>query len=415
MPPSPRPADGSTRPTVLVIGAGKIGRGLLGEMFSAPTAGGPACRVRFDDIDGPLLAALRRRRAYQIVHATVEGSRRVRVDGFEVVDGNDPSAVAEAVAGADLVATAVGARCLADVAPALAEGFRRRAERTAEPLDCLVCENLARPGRRLRDLVVAAAEQARAAGRPALDPRLVGTRFGLAGAVVNRAVPVPPSEVRRRDPLALLTDGAPGLWVDGRALCGPRDRLASVPDLHIVDDFAAYQQRKLLLHNMAHAVCAYLGHRRGHRLLWRAMEDPVVAETVRGAMEEAGRALVRRFGFDPAEMRAYQEDLLRRFRLRAIGDRVARVAADPIRKLGPDDRLIGAARLCLEEGLEPDCIVHGIRAALAYDHPEDPSAARLQETLAQSGLPGVLREVCGLLPGEPLFARILESDASERR
>jgi len=394
-------AKHNAQPVALQIGAGKIGRGFMGELFQAA-----GCHIVFDDIDAPLVRALAEARAYDLHHITNERDDVVRIAGFDVADGNDPGAVAEAVADADVVCTAVGARCLPDVAPVLADGLARRAARTEAPLTVIVCENLPRPGRRLRDLVREALERLRAQGRArALTGDTLETRFGFAGAVVSRAVPAPPEEGRRRGPLWLACAPVPGILVDAAAVRGP---LPPLPDLHAVDNFTAHQQRKLLVHNMSHAVCAYLGYQAGHALLWQAMEDPAVAETVRSAMDEAGRALCTRFGLDPQEQRAYEDDLDRRYRNRPLGDQVARVAADPLRKLGPEDRLIGAARLCLEEGVEPTHVLRGIRAALAYDAPDDPSAVRLQQMLTEHGRAHVLKAVCGLADGDPLLARLIE-------
>jgi mannitol-1-phosphate 5-dehydrogenase len=130
-------------------------------------------------------------------------------------------------------------------------------------------------------------------------------------------------------------------------------------------------------------------------------------------MRETGRALCSRFSFEDRAQHAYEEDLIERYRNRALGDQVRRVAADPLRKLGPDDRLIGSARLCLEEGVEPVHVIRGIRAALAYNHPQDRDAARLQDMLRTVGLAGVLRDVCGLAAGDPLYVRLISpSDGS---
>jgi mannitol-1-phosphate 5-dehydrogenase len=84
------------------------------------------------------------------------------------------------------------------------------------------------------------------------------------------------------------------------------------------------------------------------------------------------------------------------------------VAADPVRKLGPQDRLIGSARLCFEEGVDPRFVVAGIQAALAYHNTDDAGAVRLQEMLSSRGREAVLRDVCGLSPGEPLYGRLRE-------
>ncbi len=389
----------STQPAAVQIGAGNIGRGFMGECFAR---GG--YRVTFIEVDPALLAALADRGAYDIHHVTDAGDRTVRVTGVRGVDARDTEASAEALTGCAVAATAVGVRALEAVAPTLAAGIARRLGRGGPPLNVITCENLVGAGRHLRDLVWRELRRLAEGGRaPRPDRAALEARVGFVEAVVSRMVPVVPEAIRRRDPLWIACEPYARLPVDASAIRGPVPHVAG---LEPVEPIEAYQQRKLATHNMGHAVCAYLGYRAGHEFLWQAMADPAVEGVVRGAMDETGRALVARFGFDPADQRAHEADLRRRFRNRALGDQVARVAADPLRKLGPQDRLIGAARLCLEEGVEPTHVLRGIRAALAYDNPRDPSAVRLQQMLADRGRAHVLREVCGLAGGDPLLDRL---------
>ena len=49
---------------------------------------------------------------------------------------------------------------------------------------------------------------------------------------------------------------------------------------------------------------------------------------------------------------------------RAIVDLVTRIARDPIRKLGPQDRFIGPMRIALSAGIRPKAIALGAAAAL---------------------------------------------------
>ena len=384
-------------PLAVQFGAGKIGRGLMGELFFAS-----GYRTVFVDIDRPLVKALRAVSSYEVHHVTSVSDKPVHVAGFSALDAADSETVAEAIVDAGLVCTAVGARNLPDVAPSIARGLTLRIRRgVVEPLNVIVCENLMDSGRILSDRVWAAfAVIAPRCSRADFD-----ARFGFVGAVVSRTVPVPPPEIRRRDPLWLACEPIARLVVDATAFRGPVPR---VTDVEPVANFAAHLRQKLVSHNMGHAVAAYVGYRSGHEFIWQAMEDGPIAAVVRGAMDETGRALVSRFGFQPAEQRAYEEDLLQRYRNRALGDQVRRVAADPLRKLGPEDRLIGSARLCLEEKVDPARLLVGIRAAIEYNNPDDPAAARLQEMLATCGREAVLRDVCGLAPDEPLFARLRE-------
>jgi mannitol-1-phosphate 5-dehydrogenase len=392
----------SAKPVAVQFGAGNIGRGFMGELF---WAGG--YRTVFVDVDRPLIDALRSRGAYEIHHITNEGDQAVTIAGVSGIDAHDAGAVAEAVAGASLVCTAVGVRALQAVTPAIAEGMARRLLYPGTlPLNVITCENLLGAGRFLRELVRTELEQvAMACYHRTLSQREFDARFGFVEAVVSRMVPIVPDEIRRRDPLWIACEPYARLPVDRTAIRGPVPPIAG---LEPVENIVAYQRRKLASHNMSHAVCAYLGYHAGHEFIWQAMDDPQVERVVRGAMEETGRALCLRFNFDPAEEAAYEEDLRQRYRNRALGDQVRRVAADPLRKLGPQDRLIGSARLCLEEGIEPTNVLRGIRAALAYDDPADPTAVTLQDMLGTNGLRGVLRDICGLVETEPLCRRLAD-------
>ncbi len=390
------PSDASNRPLAVQFGAGNIGRGFMGELFSA---GG--YHTRFVDVDPVLVEALQARGRYVVHHITNAGDEPMPVEHVSALDGRDTEAVAEAVTRADLACTAVGVRALPHVAPVLARGLATRlADGDTPPLDVITCENLVGAGKALRDMVAGHLAEANV-----VDPARLDARVGFVEAVVSRMVPIVPEDVHREDPLWVACEPYARLPVDGTALRGP---VPPVPGLEPVPNILAWQRRKLACHNMSHAVCAYLGYRAGHELIWQAMEDAAVVRDVRGALAETGRALVKRFDFDPDAQREHEADLLERYRNRALGDQVHRVAADPLRKLGPEDRLVGSARLCLEEGIEPDHVIPGIRAALAYDHPADPSAQQLQARLRKEGLKAVLRDVCGLEPGEPLWERLLQ-------
>ena len=396
------PSESMPERVAIQFGAGNIGRGFMAELFDRS-----GYRTVFVDVDPQLVEALNRRGAYPVHHITNEGDEPVTVRHVSAIDGRDAGAVTDAVAEADLVCTAVGVRVLPALAPAIAGGIARRFARgDASPLNVITCENLVGAGEYLKGLVWQALERL-AADDPsaAFSSCEFNRRFGFVEAVVSRMVPIVPDNVHERDPLWIACEPYARLPVDGRAF---RGEVPAIVGLEPVDSVLAYQRRKLATHNMSHAVCAYLGYQAGHEFIWQAVDDPAIAPVVRGAMAETGRALVARFGFDPDAQHAHAEDVLARYRNRALGDQVRRVGADPLRKLGPQDRLIGSARLCLEEGVDPAHVVVGIRAALAYDHPDDPSAVRLQEMLRTKGRDHGLREVCGLESDDPLYARLAE-------
>ena len=128
------------------------------------------------------------------------------------------------------------------------------------------------------------------------------------------------------------------------------------------------------MYNMAHAVTGYLGMLRGIRLLWEAVEEPDIRYVVNKAFTEISRAMAKSIlRMDSVfccsllkkpldDLLTYCDSLLVRFHNRLLNIQVPRLAQDPLRKLSPDDRLVGAARLCERHGIFPAHIAVGIAA-----------------------------------------------------
>jgi mannitol-1-phosphate 5-dehydrogenase len=91
-----------------------------------------------------------------------------------------------------------------------------------------------------------------------------------------------------------------------------------------------------------------------------------------------------------------------------LQDPIYRVARDPLRKLGPSDRLAGSAFLCIEQGVFPENIATTCAAALLYDFPEDAGAVALQEFIRVKGVEATLSEITSIEPQSPLGRRIIE-------
>ena len=98
-------------------------------------------------------------------------------------------------------------------------------------------------------------------------------------------------------------------------------------------------------------------------------------------------------------------------------DTTLRVVRDPIRKLGPKDRLIGSAKLCMEKEIFPKNIAYICGAAFNYDYPEDEIALRLQEMIADKGIGKVIEEVSEVDIKSDFGKKIIESynDIREKR
>jgi mannitol-1-phosphate 5-dehydrogenase len=376
-------------PVAVQFGAGNIGRGFLGQLFSD---GG--YEVVFVDVAPELIAALNVERRYPIRLVGPDRHETVWVGPARAVDGRDNDAVAEAVARADIAATAVGAGVLPVVARSLAAGLERRWAEGDRPLDVLIGENMQRGAETMRGYLLShLSEEARAVAE---------TRLGLVDTVISRMVPVR-ERAPGESPLLVHVEDYARLPVDASAF---RGAIPAIPGLEPRAAFAAYVDRKLYGHNLGHAVAAYTGYRAGCCFIHEAVALAAVRAEVEEVMALTGEALIRRHGFPRAEQEAYTADILRRFANAELRDTVTRVGRDPLRKLGPEERLIGGARLVQEQGLNPERIARAVAVALLYDSPDDPSAQDLQRLRCERGDEAVLREVCGLEPAEPLAVAI---------
>lgn len=373
------------RGTAVQFGAGNIGRGFLAQLFHES-----GLEVVFVDVADTVIDALNQRREYAI-QIVGKGAATVPITNVRGVHGRDRVRVAYEIAVCEVVCTAVGANALPYVAPALAAGLLGRHKLLGTPVNVLLCENLHDASTVLREAV--------AEHLPEKDRAAVLAKTGFVQAVVSRMVPMQTEADRAADVLAVRVEAYKRLPVDGNAIVGT---LLPIVGVEPVPNFTAYVERKLYAHNCAHAVLGYLGHAAGYVYGYEALRDPRILALLRAVLDETGRALVARYGFSAAEHEAHIADLLERFANEHLGDTCKRLARDPLRKLAPDDRLVGAARLCESEGISPHAVSWAIAAALRYEDADDPSAVELQRRLRESGRELVLKQVCGILPGEPL-------------
>jgi len=382
---------------LIQIGAGNIGRSFVGQLFSRA-----GWAVTFVDVNSELVRLLEKERRYRILIKD-EVPEEIWIEDFRALDARDINAVAVEIASADLLATAVGAYSLPHIYPLIAAGLKARIE-TKRPLDILICENVLRGADLFREGL-----------KPLLPADFPFERMvGLVETSIGKMVPIMPEDVRRSDPLLLYAEAFNTLIADRRGFLGP---VPDVPGLDARHNIAAYVDRKLFIHNLGHAAAAYIGHVVHHEavFMWQVLDEQEVQSAARRAMWESARSLMLRYPyeFDEHNQSEHIEDLLRRFANTDLGDTLHRVGRDLPRKLGPDERIIGALRLDQQEGVPAPYATLSLACALLFRAPDErgepyPADAEISSRAAQEGPEAVLRHVCRLDPASPFDARILE-------
>ncbi|TYP79632.1 mannitol-1-phosphate 5-dehydrogenase [Paenibacillus methanolicus] len=376
------------------FGAGNIGRGFIGLLLTRA-----GYEVVFSDVNDALVNALKSKRAYTV--SLADGSDElIRVEGVDAIDGKDARLVAETVANADLVTTAVGVHILKHIAGALAQGIalRLQAEQPA-PLHVIACENAIGGSTQLKELVL---------GHLPGELHVAFERYiAFPDAAVDRIVPIQHHD----DPLHVTVEPFYEWVVDRSAMLPGFSDIAGV---HYVDGLEPYIERKLFTVNTGHCTAAYHGYLAGCRTIQEAMAAETVTAKVRGVLDETGAVLIRKYGFPADEHARYIDKILSRFTNPHLSDEVERVGRSPIRKLSPNDRLVRPALLALENGLGYAQLAAAMAAALRFDYADDPEAAELQQSLQAEGLSATIERYTGLAEEHPIHAEVIRHYESMR-
>lgn len=374
-------------PLGVVIGTGRMAGG-----FVAPLLDDAGWRTLLVGRDSEVVNAIGQRGAVWVRTGRSPSPRR-RVEGVSALGLTDAGLPA-AIAGADLLATAVGPGALGEVGTLLGPLLRERLERWGRPLNVVTFEN----HRRAPELLTAGLLDA----EPSLASE-IGKRLGVGGAAVWRAI------ARRtidRDEVTYDADEVDECYVDLVPLLKdlpPRD--GSVGGLRLVRRFDDRMTEKQWVFNAGHAAAAYLGWLAGCSTLAEALVHDPIHRSVATVVDEGRQALQARMERRPAAEPFLPRSLsgiLARYADPALKDSVTRVGREPRRKLGANDRLVAPAVACLACGVWPVGLATAIAAALSYREPSDPQAADLDAEVRLLGAEEVLQTISGLHPRDEL-------------
>ncbi len=370
----------------VMYGGGNIGRGFIGMLFSQS-----GYEVTFVDVAEAVVRELQEKGEYPLRYVASHGCEDLVVKPVTAVNGNDMDAVAASIAECDIMATAVGARILKFIVPNLAAGLRKRWAEGRGPLNIIICENLMDANRVLEGMLKEQLTEE--------ECMLFDEQVGLVEASIGRMVPVQTEEMKDGEPLRVCVEQYGFLPVDQAAFKG---EVPAIKNMIPFEPFDFFIKRKLYIHNMGHASCAYLGDLLGLTYISEAIDQDEIYIIVRNAMEESAAALSGKYHVPLEEVMKHISDLLYRFTNAALKDTCRRVGGDPGRKLSPQDRLIGSAGLALSQGVVPAYTAIGAAAGV-WRYIEE--AEGMEQGLQQAEQ--VLAEVSELEPGAELRELIL--------
>jgi mannitol-1-phosphate 5-dehydrogenase len=337
---------------IVIFGAGKIGRSFIGQLF-----GRSGYKIVFVDVDPVIIGMLNTRSCYRVV-IKGEKEEEILVSDVHAISANDKVSVAETVATAGIVAVSVGKNALERVIPVIADGLRKRfTDNPAIPLDIILAENMRSAASFTKDHLV-----------KNLTPGFpVESYVGLIETSIGKMVPIMPLHEVEKDPLAVFAEPYNTLILDGRGFKSP---IPDVKGLAPKNNIKAWVDRKAFIHNLGHATAAYYGfslHPEA-KYMYEILEDKRIYRFTREVMVQSADILRTLYPaeFTFTDLEDHIDDLIYRFMNKALRDTLFRVGQDLVRKLGVDDRFMGAIHLAVQLNMPYNLITKAMSYGLSF-------------------------------------------------
>ena len=375
---------------VMHFGAGNIGRGFFGQLYHES-----GYHIIFVDIVKQVIDTINQQRQYPI-WLVGEDVKKLVVTNISGIPLNDEQSIIEASKHVNLISVSVGANNIKNLMPLLAKIIEKKF--VADPSDFLniiIGENMKNASGIVKQWIL---EQL---SNEAKD--FFNRNVGLVETVLSRMVPVVPEELKKQYPLIVLVEPYKTMPVAKNMFKG---HIPEIKNFLFVEDIEPYEAMKLYIHNFTHASFACAGHLKHYQFIWESVSDLKIKQAVDRAYLEIQQAINKKYGVSIEELDNYYRDLIERFLNKSLGDTISRVAREPLRKLGPHDRFIGAAKMCVEQNVIPEYVCFFTACCLYYDQPSDKESQQLQNLLNTKGIDYVLQEVSGLSCSDSIFNMI---------
>ncbi|GIN64247.1 mannitol-1-phosphate 5-dehydrogenase [Robertmurraya siralis] len=355
------------------FGAGNIGRGFIGALFSQS-----GYEVIFVDIADQIIDQLNEKKEYRVVLAT-DTKESLKIDNVSGLNNlKQEQEVIAAIKDAVYLTTAIGPSILPRIAPLIAKGLAARVEENKERLYVIACENQISATDLLKGYIMEHLDQ------KAQEKVLAQVSF--LNSAVDRIVPIQNNE----GSLDVLVEPYYEWVVE------TKEEIPRIEGMTIVPELAPFIERKLFTVNTGHAVIAYFGYLAGKETIDQTLADEEIYKQVKATLGETGAYLINEYRLDADVHQKYIDKIIGRFENAHLNDGVTRVGRSPLRKLGHEDRLVRPAVQAQKAGLSYTNLAKAIAAALMFDFSGDEDAVKLQAMLQKHGIDYVLQEVSGL-------------------
>lgn len=361
---------------VLLIGAGLSGRGMLGELFYDDNF-----EICFADRNNDLVSGLRKQGFYHVKQTNLKTnqSKITRVEGFKIIDTrNQKDEYIDQICQHDLICTAIHADGFDEAISDLSEGIKERMKRGIENkmfitlgANYVMLEDYYRKG---FEKTLNQAEK-----------QYFNNHVFLVMSVVNRKNLKPVEKNEMIDKYTVVGDDKSVLRVEDITELRNYRPLPSF--FRFEKDINRAMALKIWTGNVVQCSMAFtaLGSNPQMRTSYQAAYDPLSSRIAYMAAREAYYGVHKEFSVETDEHEK-AESAVKVFRNDEFSDDLYRIARQPIRKMGYNDRFIGPARMCIKHGQIPFFITKAMAYGLLMDIETDSDCKLIRKTIEEKGI-----------------------------
>lgn len=383
--------------SILIFGAGKIGRSFIGQLF-----GRAGYHIIFVDMDHSLVRELNIRGTYPVIIKGPDSEERMMIENVRAIHALERNAIIQAISRVSIMAISVGKNALPTIAPIVAETLLiREKDGPGRKLDIILAENMRSADLFFRDRL-----------RENLPPTYpLDDQIGLVETSIGKMVPIMTASELEKDPLQVFAEPYNTLILDKK---GFRGDIPFIKELALKENMKAWVDRKAFIHNLGHATAAYYGYLKIPQaiFMYEVLAHKEVYGFTKRVMQEAAQILraVYPDEFTMESLSAHIEDLLTRFQNRNLRDTLFRVGSDLHRKLGRDDRFMGIIRMAVRTHLPYDMILEAMTMGFLFRAGNEQGTMLPQDIEFHSACnknpDQMLKDVCGL--NDSIYGTVME-------
>lgn len=367
---------------VTIIGAGRTGRGMFGELFD----GEGSFHLNFADQNTDLVRGLRKQGYYKVeMKDLLTGNTIERtITDFDVFDiFEDREQYIDRLSDSEIITTALFPEAFDQAIIDLAEAVKLKARRKLNQA-CAILLGANYVG--LTDYFYPRIKKL-------LDEeenKYLETYVAVVGSNANRKIAFPAG---KKYDFSLVGDNKPILMVNDSF------KFAAEYDypqfFSIVPSIELKMIEKIWSENLEHISLAFLGNSQGYSTVNEAISDNYIRKIVYYAWKESREAMLKKFDL-PIPDDAFKKEVYQKFASPYFADKLERIGRDTKRKLKKNDRLLGPAYLCLENGVFPYFIFKVVAYGFFYIEENTPDSIEITQFVQSYGIEKAVEKYCEL-------------------